>query len=249
MINVLLTGLILGLTSNIHCIGMCGPLSVVVPVNRKNKWTILLGIVEYNFGRILTYSILGAIVGSIGITLNILVSTQITSILFGSLMLFFAWSPNLRNLAEANFISGKLSSFISSRFPLIQQKSSFVKPLLFGFLNGLLPCGLVYMGLLFAMSTGTTIQGFIAMFSFGIGTLPVMLVMSYFMQSMNRKFSSGLTKLLPYFLTLAAVLTILRGMNLGIPVLSPKIEMNEHRQPSMECCESNENLLRKHNLK
>ncbi len=242
MISVLLTGLYLGITSNIHCIGMCGPLSAVVPVNRKNKWTILWGIVVYNLGRIATYSILGGIVGSIGITLNVLISTQITSILFGSLMLLIAWSPNLRNVAESNFITGRIGSFVSSQFPKVQQKNASLKPLLFGFLNGLLPCGLVYIGLFYAMSTGTTINGMLSMLSFGVGTLPVMMVMSFFMQSMNRKFSGGLSKLLPYFLTLAAVLTILRGMNLGIPVLSPKIELNSHGQPSIECCKSTKRI-------
>ena len=126
MISVLLTGLIIGLTSNLHCIGMCGPLTLIIPVNRKNKFTIFFGVLIYNIGRILTYSILGLIVGLIGVSINLFISIQVISIILGMLMLLFAWSPFFKELFFLEQFSNKIGLFISTSFSkLNQNKTSF----------------------------------------------------------------------------------------------------------------------------
>jgi sulfite exporter TauE/SafE len=89
-----------------------------------------------------------------------------------------------------------------------------------------------------ALSTGNLFISVLSMTFFGLGTIPVMLIFAYFMQSINAKYKSNLNKLLPYFITITALLTIARGLNLGIPFISPKVKMeNLHVQPSMECCD------------
>jgi len=238
MISILLTGLIIGLTSNLHCIGMCGPLTLIIPVNRKSKLTIFFGVLIYNIGRILTYSILGLLVGFIGMSLNLFVSIQIISIVLGMLMLLFAWSPYFKELLFIEQFSNKIGLFVSQNFSKLNQNKTSFSPFFFGMLNGLLPCGMVYLGLMNALSTGNLFISVLSMTFFGLGTIPVMLIFAYFMQSINAKYKSNLNKLLPYFITIAALLTIARGLNLGIPFISPKVKMeNSHVQPSMECCE------------
>ncbi|NBR14187.1 MAG: sulfite exporter TauE/SafE family protein [Crocinitomicaceae bacterium] len=239
MINVFVTAFFLGLASNLHCIGMCGPLTLVLPVNRKSKLTIFWGVLIYNFGRIFTYTVLGVLVGSIGLSLNLFISVQLISIILGTLMLIIAWSSFFKELGFLDKISNQIGLFISRRFSSINQMQTGLKPLFFGLLNGLLPCGMVYLGLLNSVAAGSLVGSVISMIVFGLGTLPVMLVFAYFMQSMNRKFKSNLNKLLPYFITIAALLTIARGMNLGIPYISPKIQTEHeglHSKPKMECC-------------
>jgi sulfite exporter TauE/SafE len=225
MISVLLTGLIIGLTSNLHCIGMCGPLTLIIPVNRKSKLTIFFGVLIYNTGRILTYSILGLLVGFIGMSLNLFVSIQIISIVLGMMMLLFAWSPYFKELLFIEHFSNKIGLFVSRNFSKLNQNKTSFSPFFFGMLYGLLPCGMVYLGLMNALSTGNLFISVLSMTFFGLGTIPVMLIFAYFMQSINAKYKSNLNKLLPYFITITALLKIASGLNIGITFISPKVKI------------------------
>jgi len=91
MIEGILAGLIIGLTSNFHCIGMCGPIAMAIPVDRKNNLTILSGALQYNFGRIIIYTLLGALVGIIGISIQTFGVLQWLSIAAGVAMILYAW--------------------------------------------------------------------------------------------------------------------------------------------------------------
>jgi sulfite exporter TauE/SafE len=108
----------------------------------------------------------------------------------------------------------------------------------FGLANGLLPCGLVYLGLSNALGSGEILTSILSMTAFGIGTLPAMFFMPLIAQS---KWKVQIPKLIiAILLTFIGMLTIIRGMNLGIPYLSPKIhlDLNEsHTSPSIECCD------------
>jgi sulfite exporter TauE/SafE len=126
-------------------------------------------------------------------------------------------------------------------FQQLRSKSGSVPAFLFGLVNGLLPCGMVYFALLNAITADNMQGASLSMFIFGLGTLPVMFFLTYLMQNVNKRFQSNLNRWLPYILTIAALLTILRGMNLGIPYLSPKVTMEQHelrKQPSLKCCET-----------
>jgi uncharacterized protein len=244
MTSLLVSAFLLGLASNFHCIGMCGPLALVLPIDRSSKKNMLWGIFTYNFGRILTYTILGFVVGSLGLGLQLLVSVQMVSIIFGSLMILFAW----RHLLEMDSLFSKMDRKLNAHyfrfFQSLRSKSGSFPAFLFGLVNGLLPCGMVYFALLNAI-TAENMQGAgLAMLFFGLGTLPVMFFLTYLMQNVNKRFQSNLNRWLPYILTIAALLTILRGMNLGIPYLSPKVTIEQHelrKQPSLECCETTVN--------
>lgn len=244
MTSLLVSAFLLGLASNFHCIGMCGPLALVLPIDRSSKQSMLWGIFTYNFGRILTYSALGLVVGSLGLGLQLMVSVQLVSIIFGSLMILFAW----RHLLEFDGLFSKLDSKLSAKyfsfFQQLRSKSGSFPSFLFGLINGLLPCGMVYFALLNAITADHIYGSILAMTIFGLGTLPVMFFLSYLMQNVNKRFQSNLNRWLPYLLTLTALLTILRGMNLGIPYLSPKVTMEQNelrKQPSLECCETSTN--------
>ena len=179
MNTFLLTGFILGLTSSLHCIGMCGPIAMAIPVNRKNNWTILSGVLQYNLGRVLTYAILGLLVGSIGLTVESFGILQWLSIISGVLLILYAWRKWLGHIFTAKlpqvningFVSKGMGSVLSSSFP-------FKLPLL-GFLNGLLPCGMVYIALMNALLAGGQLSSSMAMILFGLGTLPSMIAVGF----------------------------------------------------------------------
>lgn len=245
METIFLAGLILGITSNLHCIGMCGPIAMAIPVNRKSNWSILSGILQYNFGRILTYAALGAIVGSIGVTVETFGFLQWLSIIAGVFMILFAWRKWISMKLETKLPMFGVQSLISKGLGKVITSGSPFKLSLLGMLNGLLPCGMVYVALMNALLAGNMLSSANAMIAFGIGTLPSMIAVGFAANRINANVRQKLNKAVPYLLTVVGVLIILRGMNLDIPFISPKVtvtktevkgEMNAAPKVEMSCC-------------
>jgi sulfite exporter TauE/SafE len=247
MSTFVITGFILGLTSSLHCIGMCGPIAMAVPVNRKNNWTILGGVLQYNLGRIFTYSILGLLIGSIGLTIHTFGILQWLSIISGILLIAYAWRKWLGKSFHLNIPSFNVNGFVSKGIgTILRSKFPFKLPLL-GAMNGLLPCGMVYVALMNALLTGTQGSSALAMIAFGVGTLPSMIAVGFAAGKINGALRTKLNSAVPYMLTLVGFLIILRGMNLGIPFISPKAEMamkhssgmqKQEPEMKMDCCHS-----------
>lgn len=246
---LLITGFILGLSSSLHCVGMCGPIAMAIPVDRSSNGKILFGALQYNFGRVLTYSILGAIVGSMGLTLNTFGVLQWLSIIAGIFLILFAWRKYLQR-----FIFGKIPG-INIQFGLnkmlgkVIRSKSPVKLLFLGGLNGLLPCGMVFAALLNAILTGEIIQSSLAMVMFGIGTLPAMLTVTFASNKIGTVLRGKLSRVVPILLTVVGLLIVLRGMNLNIPYISPEVKISQHDSTSdeiakpkvvMNCCSEKE---------
>ena len=95
-----------------------------------------------------------------------------------------------------------------------------------GFLNGFLPCGLVYMAVLGALATPTITQASFYMILFGIGTIPLMTAFVYLGNFTKGNFRSYIQKAIPILVVCIGVLFVLRGLGLGIPFISPNLEMN-----------------------
>jgi len=245
MEGMLLAGLLLGLASNFHCIGMCGPIAMAIPLNRSSNLSIALGSIKYNFGRIITYFFLGLIIGSIGITINTFGILQWLSIIAGIGLIFYAWRKyfNLLPLTTLSII--KINPFLNKGLGRIIKSKSPFKLLLLGVLNGLLPCGMVFVALGNALLTGEVILSGLAMIAFGIGTLPAMVAVTFMANKINSPARQKLNRIVPYMLTVVGLLIILRGMNLGIPFISPSVNVVEkviyesgevESTVQMDCC-------------
>lgn len=229
METFILAGFIIGLTSNFHCIGMCGPIAMAIPVNRKNNLTILSGALQYNFGRILTYSILGVIVGTIGLSINTFGILQWLSIATGVALVLYAWRKYFSALIPFKLPTLGIQSTLNNSLGKIIRSNSPFKLLFLGGINGLLPCGMVFVALSNAILTGDVIPSAIAMASFGIGTLPSMIAVVFMMNKVTPSIRQKMNKAVPYLLTVVGILIILRGMNLGIPFISPTVKMIEKK--------------------
>lgn len=241
----ILTGLILGLTSNFHCIGMCGPIAMAVPVNRSSNLKILSGTLQYNGGRIITYTILGAIVGSIGLTINTMGVLQWLSIIAGIGLILYAWRKYFSNLFSGKLPTFGIQSFLNKELGKVIKSNSPFKLVLLGGLNGLLPCGMVFAALLNAILTGEILGSALAMAAFGIGTLPAMMAVTFMANKINSNVRQKMNKAVPYLLTIVGILVVLRGMNLNIPFISPNTTVVEQvdmetgeteTQVEMSCC-------------
>ncbi|WP_333864381.1 sulfite exporter TauE/SafE family protein [Chitinophaga sp.] len=214
----LLSGLGLGFLGSFHCIGMCGPIALTLPVQHLSGWRKMGGILLYNAGRVTTYMLLGMAFGWLGqqfylggwqqglsVGLGVLL---LAAVLFGKLM------PNMK----IGFVQRSLGMLLARR--------STGTLYAIGFLNGFLPCGMVYMAIAGAVAAGSVWGGALFMGAFGAGTLPAMAAVSWFSQLLGMKGRLAVRRAMPYVMGLMAVLLILRGLNLGIPYVSP--EMHPH---------------------
>lgn len=246
---IVLAGLMLGLASNFHCLGMCGPIALAVPVNRKNNWTILGGALQYNLGRILIYSVLGVIIGSIGITINTFGILQWLSIIAGAGLILYAWKKYFTIGLSNVFPKIGLNSFLNKYLGTVIRSKSPFRLLFLGSINGLLPCGMVYVALLNALTAGDLLGSGLAMTAFGLGTLPAMMLVVFLANRITTQTRIRMNKAIPYLLTVVGVLIVLRGLNLNIPYISPSIKLKtqetiktekntSENQPEVEmsCC-------------
>jgi len=219
---MLVSAFILGLLGSFHCVGMCGPIAFMLPVDRSNTFKKITQIAIYHFGRLLAYSIIGLIFGLIGKSLYIFGFQQQLSIIIGVLMILVVLIPQ-QTFNKYNFSRPvyRLISKVKSALGSAMKKKSMDTFLTIGFLNGFLPCGLVYMALFAAIAGGNALNGILYMAVFGLGTIPLMTTAIYFSQFLKGKARQRIQKAIPVFVILIGALFILRGLGLGIPYLSP----------------------------
>jgi sulfite exporter TauE/SafE len=232
---MLATAFILGLLGSFHCVGMCGPIAFMLPVNRSNNIKKVSQIGLYHFGRLLSYGIIGLLFGLIGKSLYIFGWQQQLSIFIGVIMIIVAIIP-YKTFAKHNF-SRPLFYFVSkvkSALGNALKKRTSDTFLTIGFLNGFLPCGLVYMAVFAAITTGSPMEGSIYMLFFGLGTIPLMTTAIYVSQLLNNRVRQHIQNIIPVFVLLIGVLFVLRGLGLGIPYISPA-PMIENAHTVLEC--------------
>lgn len=245
IVQIVVLAFSLGLVTNLHCIGMCGPIAMALPLNRKSKISIAGGITSYSLGRSLGYTLMGIVVGIIGLSAALLGVLQWLSIISGIAIIFFAWGAYYNGKGKSTWFN-KIVMRTMSKF-LKGKPAGATKLMGIGFINAFLPCGMVYVALGFALSMGSVQNAMIYMFVFGLGTLPGFIflgVLKDFFARVgffNRKF------VLATLISVVGLFMVIRGLNLGIPYVSPKIEMMMSKgdkestdQPKMEakmsCC-------------
>ncbi len=171
-----LTAIFMGLAGGLHCAGMCGPL--VLAATAKNPF---VGVkIVYNLGRVLTYGLLGLLVAGIGGLIQVTVYQNWISYLLGGMLLLIGF--------------GAINGFdIPGLSPLIQRFTGWLKRtfgsmlhgkkniFFLGMLNGLLPCGLTYLALTYCLTLDHYTDGFLFMIVFGLGTIPVMVGLLWFL--------------------------------------------------------------------
>lgn len=230
--ETIVISLLMGLTGSLHCAGMCGPIALVMPFQAQTGAKKWLGVLLYHLGRVSVYALLSFVLFSFRSFFHPQIQ-QYISIVLGALLI----------------IAGAITIFPQSKMHLKLPWTEAVKKLLgrfmlnpklgalliTGVLNGLLPCGLVYMALALATTAATPLASVALMYAFGIGTMPVFVLLlvlknkSGFMQRLK------VYRLAPMIMFFFGCLFILRGMNLGIPYLSPQISVQQHTIKA-NCC-------------
>ena len=224
---------LMGLTGSLHCAGMCGPIVWVMPFQHLQGFKKFLGIFLYHFARTSVYVLLGLILLSfrglfhpewqryISIVLGVLllVAGSLAFLPGNRLKLNVPWAEGVKNLLGRFIGRPGMSTFFVT-----------------GALNGLLPCGMVYMALAASVATGTPLQVAGLLYSFGLGTVPMLVTITLLKSKLSGSIFQHLKRSVPVLMFIFGSLFVLRGMNLGIPYLSPRIEIAQQGTVTSTCC-------------
>jgi sulfite exporter TauE/SafE len=224
------TAFFLGLAGSLHCAGMCGPIALALPAPNRQPGRFVAGRVAYNLGRVATYCVLGLVFGLLGQAFSVAGLQQILSVALGVALLLGLLLYRGRNVSGSTVV--RLVTALKRPMASLLQQRSFVALAVLGLLNGLLPCGLVYVACAGAAATGHLLDGAGFMAAFGAGTIPMMFAISLSGSLVPIRIRLRLIKAVPVAVGLLAALLILRGLSLGIPYVSPDMS-GGHASP---CC-------------
>jgi sulfite exporter TauE/SafE len=232
---MLYTAFFFGLISSFHCIGMCGPIAMMLPVDRNNPTKKVTQILTYHIGRLTAYGSIGLVFGLVGKGFFMAGIQQNLSIFIGVAMIAVILIPE-KAFARYNFskpvfvLISKIKSTLGSQFKNKSYKSLFT----IGLLNGFLPCGMVYVALFGAIAMHNAGFGVLYMVLFGLGTIPMMSSVIYINSYLTIPIRNKIQKVIPYVAVIIGVLFILRGLGLGIPYVSPS-NMSLFVQENPQC--------------
>ncbi len=244
-IALIISALGLGFASGFHCIGMCGPIALSLGLTKKQATNYYLQNLTYQFGRIVTYSFLGAILGIVGKGFQMAGFQQYLTIGVGILLIFMAiFSFGGKDFASKIPFLSKFLLKVKMNLGKLLQKADYRSRFSTGILNGFLPCGMVYMALTASLASGGIWQSATFMALFGLGTLPFMFAIVLVGNLMTTAFRIKILKFVPVMMIVLGGLFILRGLELGIPYISPPHnslqiihnDSKEHQEGNHESC-------------
>jgi len=214
----------IGVVGSAHCIGMCGPIALALPLGNSKGLKRIFGLLLYNFGRISTYALFGTIFGILGKTFYIAGIQRQISVFLGIMILLGLLVPYV--LSQKNKLTGwwyKIFGSLYQEMSALLKNGSFFSLYIIGFINGFLPCGLVYLALAGALAQTAIIDGMLFMVMFGLGTIPAMFSVAWMSRYISIDIRNKIKRASPYLIAFFGILLILRGLNLGV-YLSPRID-------------------------
>lgn len=228
---MLWTAFLLGFLGSFHCVGMCGPIALAV--GGKKSTSYFSHKILYNLGRSVTYALLGLIVGSLGFSLSLAGVQQGFSIAIGVIILILAVSYKRGDqLLTVSALSG-IVNWVKRQLTRFLKTGGYFAFFATGLANGLLPCGMVYLALIAALGLQNPLLGATYMFFFGIGTIPLLLVLMYSRNIFSTQIRRNFQKAIPYLGVVIGFLFIFRGLGFGV-FYSPDIKVFEYGAEQVE---------------
>lgn len=216
------TALLFGLFGSFHCIGMCGPIAFMLPIDRSRKARGIWQTMLYHAGRIFSYALIGALFGLLGKGFYFFGLQQQISIAVGLVMILSIVAPKLFSRFSVMKPIYRFTNSIKNQLGQSLKKKESSTFFTIGFLNGLLPCGLVYMAMIASLTSTTVLEGVLYMVLFGLGTVPLMSVVVILGNLTNYINRQKIQKVIPYVVVIIGFVFVLRGLGLGIPYVSPE---------------------------
>ena len=217
---------VIGLGGSVHCLGMCGPIALAIPMKNYHLNAVLINRLIYNLGRISTYGAMGLVVGVLGLGIEIAGIQKYLSIVLGvSLIVYIVFAASRFSIfsgsALFNRILIKIKLLFSQKLSLKGKRNNF----LIGMLNGLLPCGLVYVALVNSLLVSSPWQGFLFMMAFGLGTIPALLILPLATRIFNLKSLTYFKRAVPFLVFGLGIFLIIRGLKFDDPFFTSQNEV------------------------
>lgn len=232
---MLYTALLFGLVGGFHCIGMCGPIAFMLPIDRNQKVRGIWQTTLYHLGRIFSYAMIGALFGLLGKGFYFFGLQQQISIAVGLIMILSIVAPKLFSKFSISKPIYRFTSSIKNKLGQSLKKKESSTFFTIGFLNGLLPCGLVYMAMIASLTSTTILEGVLYMVLFGLGTVPLMSAVVILENLTNYINRQKIQKVIPYVVVIIGFVFVLRGLGLGIPYISPEPVLMDVVDASKSC--------------
>lgn len=211
--------LTMGAMSSFHCVGMCGPIALALPTQRGNKVRQFVSLTTYNLGRTITYATLGILLGSVGSSIAWIGYLRYLSVFSGVLMIAYVlWPSRLDIYFHPPKLWKRFVQKLKSRMGKMLLSPALMSRFALGILNGLLPCGLVYLALVSSVATGNPLSGGLFMLLFGIGTLPAMMAVGFFKQWFTNSLRTKMRFITPVFMAIAGLFLVMRGLLIEYPL-------------------------------
>ncbi|MDX1667754.1 MAG: sulfite exporter TauE/SafE family protein [Saprospiraceae bacterium] len=212
------TAFTIGLLGSFHCIGMCGPIAASLPYGHRSRLSATSRMMLYQGGRLTTYVLLGLIIGLAGQGMALAGWQSTISVGLGiALLLFAMFSIRIESWLFRNPVFYAVYRWVKERMAGMFRKNGLSAFFSIGLLNGLLPCGLVYVAILGALGLGNSLQSGLYMLLFGLGTLPMLLATSILGHSIDARWRARMRKVVPIILIGLGILLISRGLNFDVP--------------------------------
>ena len=206
---MLWAGLLLGLTGGLHCIGMCSPLLAAVSA----KSTAKLSMVWYNLGRIFMYGLLGFMAASFGTIARLFQFQDWVSWILGTVLILTGIGMISRlQIPHLKKWIAKLVMILQHLWRSTFQKRNPKAIFLLGAINGLLPCGLTYMAMLYGLLANSLFEGWLYMIMFGLGTVPMMHLAPWLLNKVALTFSFSFNRLASVILICSGLLIMGRSL-------------------------------------
>ena len=209
---------VIGLLTSLHCIAMCGGINLSQCVSykfandEKARFSRLTPSILYNGGRVLSYTIIGGVVGAMGSVVSFSGTAKgIVAILSGVFMVIMGLNmlnifPWLRKL------NPRMPKIFGNK---IYNNNGKRGPFYIGLLNGLMPCGPLQAMQIYALGTGSFVMGAASMFFFSVGTVPLMFGFGAMSSMLSRKFNHRMMKVSAILVIILGIVMASRGFNLS----------------------------------
>jgi hypothetical protein len=210
---LILSAWVMGFVGSTHCIGMCGPLAMSLPMRSQQVPDRMFSALVYNLGRITTYAFYGSLIGlTQSLVLPFLFQHEL-SVIIGILLVLMSIYFLVFKKTITAFSNNRFYQLVTTTLGKLYQKNSIQNLYFIGVLNGLLPCGLVYLALASAFATGSMYKSILFMSFFGLGTLPAMWSMVFFAQYFSPLIRTYLRKIYPFIFAITGIMLIMRGLS------------------------------------
>ncbi|MEM6396251.1 MAG: sulfite exporter TauE/SafE family protein [Bacteroidota bacterium] len=213
------TAFLLGIGGSLHCMSMCGPLVLAVPGLRADQGNQLTKLVVYHSGRVIVYALIGLIVGSLGWGLQLVNFQGTLAIATGLFIIGIAlFKLDFKRLFVSKASSASIwQRTINKYFSIYIKKDGWTATLVLGMLNGLIPCGLVYVAIISAVNVNAPLHGALYLLAFGLGTMPLLFATSIIGKRVFQYISFNKRYLQQAVLVAVGLIFIWRGLNFNFP--------------------------------